>query len=52
MGGRVRNRQWRDLLGILQNKADSLDLAYLDHWANVLKVNDLLTQALQEAGLQ
>ena len=52
MGGRVSNRQWRDLLGILQKKADSLDLACLDRWANVLKVHDLLTQALQEAGLQ
>lgn len=52
MGGRVSQRQWRDLLGILQNKADSLDLAYLDQWATVLKVHDLLNQALQEAGLR
>lgn len=52
MGGRVSQRQWRDLLGILQNKADSLDLTYLDHWANILKVHDLLNQALQEAGLR
>lgn len=52
MGGRVSQRQWSDLLGILQNQAGSLDLAYLDHWASVLKIDDLLTQALQEAGLR
>ena len=51
MGGRGSTRQWSDLIGILQNEADSLDLAYLNRWARVLNVYDLLTQALQEAGL-
>jgi hypothetical protein len=32
-------------------KAATLDLAYLDRWAQVLNVHDLLEQALREAGL-
>jgi len=52
MGGRVSKRQWRDLISILQNKANSLDLAYLDHWGTALRVHDLLSQALQESGLR
>jgi hypothetical protein len=51
MGGRVSKRQWGDLIGILQKKAATLDLIYLDRWARVLRVDDLPEQALQEAGL-
>lgn len=47
MDGRVSNRQWHDVLGILRKNADSLDYAYLSHWAKVLRVDDLLCQALQ-----
>jgi hypothetical protein len=52
MGGRVSQRQWRDLVGILQHAQSTLDLAYLNHWASVLGVQALLTQALQEAGVK
>lgn len=51
MGGRGSSRQWQDILGILVKKANALDLAYMERWARVLKVSDLLTQALEEAGL-
>jgi hypothetical protein len=47
MGGEVSERQWRDILGVLKTRAGELDLAYLQKWANELKVNDLLERALK-----
>ncbi len=51
MGGRMSDRQWNDLLGILKRQGASLDLAYLNRWAAALGVSDLLEQLLREAGL-
>jgi hypothetical protein len=48
MGGEVSDRQWRDILGVLKTRAGELDLAYLQKWANELKVSDLLERALNE----
>ena len=50
-GGEVSDRQWRDLLGVLKVQGETLDRAYLDHWAGELDVSDLLHRALEEAGL-
>jgi hypothetical protein len=38
-------------IGILQKNADSLDYAYLDHWAREIKVHDLYIQVLKDAGM-
>jgi hypothetical protein len=51
MGGEVSERQWRDVLGILEVQAGNLDLDYLQRWAQELKVSDLLARALEEGNL-
>jgi hypothetical protein len=44
-------RQWNDVLGVLEVQGDRLDDAYLDRWAADLGVADLLARARQEAAL-
>ncbi|MBE9117916.1 hypothetical protein IQ249_18625 [Lusitaniella coriacea LEGE 07157] len=44
-------KQWRDVLGILKVQTTQLDLDYLNHWANRLKLTPILLQAFNEAGL-
>lgn len=46
LGGQVSDRQWGDIVGVIQVQADSLDVAYLRSWAPALGVADLLAQAL------
>jgi len=46
LGGEMSERQWRDVLGIIQVQADRLDLDYLSHWAVELGVADLLEKVL------
>jgi len=50
MGGGVSDRQWRDVLGVLEVQGERLDLTYLRRWAPALGVADLLEQALVQAG--
>ncbi|HJT56876.1 MAG TPA: hypothetical protein VJ761_10295 [Ktedonobacteraceae bacterium] len=52
MGGRSSSRQWNDILGIMRRQEAALDLTYLYHWADTLRVRDLLDRALVEAGLK
>ena len=47
-GGRVSDRQWSDLLGIVRVQGDALDEEYLRRWADALGVADLLRRALEE----
>ncbi len=48
-GGRVSDRQWSDIIGVIQVQADSLDVGYLRSWAPALGVTDLLARAWPEA---
>lgn len=50
MGGEVSDRQWRDILGILQAQGERLDREYLQQWAVPLGLDHLLERALQQAG--
>lgn len=48
-GGRVSDRQWTDVLGVLKAQADRLDKEYLKTWAEELEIRDLLDRALDQA---
>jgi len=52
MGNEISDRQWNDILGVLKVQGTHLDMAYLQHWAAVLRVTDLLERALVDAGLK
>lgn len=45
LGGEMSDRQWGDILGILHVQRDALDADYLERWASVLDVTDLLAKA-------
>lgn len=49
-GGRVSDRQWRDVQGIVRVQGGSLDLTYLRRWAAELGIDDLLERALRREG--
>lgn len=49
-GQGISDRQWRDVIGVLEVQGASLDVAYLRHWATHLGVQDLLARAMAEAG--
>jgi hypothetical protein len=50
-GGRSSTRQGNDILGVLRQQGGSLDVNYLQRWADALGIRDLLEQALLDAGL-
>jgi hypothetical protein len=52
MGGEVSDRQWNDILGVLKVQGSNLDMDYLQKWARVLEVSDLLMRAFEDAGLE
>lgn len=47
-GGRVSDRQWKDVLGVIAVQREALDYAYLEQWAHVLGVDELLARARRE----
>lgn len=49
LGGKVSEKQWQDVLGVIKVQKDQLDLTYLKHWAIDLGVQKLLDTALHEA---
>ena len=50
MGGRISDRQWRDVLGVLKVQGGGLDLDYLERIAADLGLSELLSRARSEAG--
>jgi hypothetical protein len=51
MGGRVSERQWLDILGVIKVQGDSLDRRYLTTWAKIADLSDLLEQVFTDAGI-
>ncbi len=51
LGGRISDRQWRDLLSVLKTQGSALDTAYLRQWAQSLGIADLLKRAINDAGM-
>jgi len=47
-GGEVSDRQWHDILGILNVQSARIDFAYMTDWAARLAVSDLLERALRD----
>jgi len=52
LGGSVSERQWKDVLGIIQVQADKLDVSYLQRGAEFRGVTDLLGEALGNVGIE
>ncbi len=48
LGNEVSDRQWGDVLGLLKVQSGSLDCEYLEHWARLLNISDLLDRAQQQ----
>ena len=51
MGGRVSERQWLDVIGVIKVQSTNLDKAYLRRWGAKLQLMKLLTSAFQDAGV-
>jgi hypothetical protein len=49
-GGETSERQWRDILGVLDLQGNRLDLEYMQTWAAMLDLQDLLHKAIQDKG--
>ena len=49
MGGKVSERQWHDVLGIMKVQRELMDKEYLRRWAKELGISDLLEQAFRDA---
>jgi len=47
IGNKISERQWLDVLGVIQVQRDKLDYSYLEKAAEYMKVVDLLNQALE-----
>lgn len=48
LGGRVSDKQWRDIISIVRSQGARLDRAYLERWAPELGVKGLLAAALED----
>ena len=48
LGNEISDRQWSDILGLLKVQDTMLDQVYIEHWAPVLGVGELLLRARSE----
>jgi len=51
LGKGTSERQWLDVLGVLQVQGNRLDFSYLQRMAGQMGVADLLRQAIEDAGI-
>ena len=42
-------KQWQDILSVLEVQKDKLDFEYLKKWAGILRIDQLLARAISEA---
>jgi hypothetical protein len=49
LGSRVSDRQWNDLVQVIEIQGDAFDRDYLLHWADHFGVRELAEEALSEA---
>lgn len=52
IGGKVSERQWLDVIGVIKVQGDSLDKNYLQVWAKKLGIFELLKNAFNDAEIQ
>lgn len=48
-GGEVSEKQWRDVIAVLQLRGHQLEDRYLDQWASRLNITQLLARARSNA---
>jgi hypothetical protein len=51
LGEEVSERQWHDVLGVMNVQGDTLDNSYLDTWAAGLGLTDLLERVRRESNV-
>jgi hypothetical protein len=51
-GGRVSDRQWTDVLGVIKVQGEGLNKSYLELWAEKLGVKELLAKAINDSGIK
>ena len=51
LGGKVSERQWLDVIGVIKVQGESLDKNYLQVWSKKLGIFELLKKAFQDAGV-
>ncbi len=51
-GGRVSERQWEDIIGVIKVSGQDLDMKHIEKWVKAKGLKELLSKALLEAGLE
>jgi hypothetical protein len=52
LGGKMSERQWLDVVGVIKVQAGSLDKNYLQNWTKKLGIYELLKNAFDDAKIQ